>query len=250
MVFRLIAALVVCLFFPSLSFAVLLDNPRVVAKRLVTSGQFDQAKKLLGNCSFRVGSDYYLECREALIVVVMVHAARKEYAEAGKYLPRLKQTFSADGLRPPAACLNDTVNIGDDFYVLGYEQAAYQIAKGLGSSNADGLALKAFLCANWYSRNDSQKWDARLEGVAMSRAAFISTIQKIYGKRPEFDVQRYIEELAEPTYATIKPLGYNYVKIMTVFKNAEKHCVGTDLDASFCNFYRDLSVEYYHYAKN
>ncbi|MFK3779126.1 hypothetical protein [Agrobacterium sp. NPDC089420] len=223
-----------------------IQDVSVAAKKVMSSGMFDAARRNLAGCSWRSG-DNYLQCREWVVAVVIGHAARKEYAAASKYLNILRQAMTAHGGRSPSACLSETVHFGKEFYSLGYEQTAYQIARAMKAQNADKLALKAFLCASFRSVNYKYKAVGSVDVPALSRQEFIATIRRIHGASPAFDVARYLDDVLNPVS---KMWSNQNAKMMVLFKNAARRCDELGLDRAFGAFFKELAQEYYYYAKD
>ena len=230
-----------------------INNPAEAAKIILNNGRFDSYKKLLTTCSMEIFADNSDNCRSAVGAVFLGLIAQKKYAEAERLLPKLKGALSGMGVRTPVACVTDIVYLdrylGQKYYLLGYEQSAFQVARRLNAKNSDKLALRAFLCASYLSKN-YKLLTGSAENPPLSRNDFISTIEKIYGKSARYDVARYLDEILVPIFRLQSSMPLNdFASRVSLLKNAAKHADDIGLDSSFGRFLEDMSTEYYYYAK-
>lgn len=243
---------VICLpNFGKAAYPVQVQDVSTAAKQIISLGLFDDAKRNYGGCDWSLSGDNYLQCREWVIALVIGHVARKEYGAAAKHLKAMKATMTAHGARSPAACLSETIRLGNNrYYWLGYSQTEYQIARAMKAKNADKLAMRAYLCASFDSRNFKFKAQGNVASPPLSRKEFISTIKRIHGDSSEFDVATYLDDVLEPVVKIrFASDVVDRAKLSVLFKNAAQRCDELGLDKSFSSFFSDLSEEYYYYAK-
>ncbi|CDZ38062.1 hypothetical protein NOJ28_26570 [Neorhizobium galegae] len=225
-----------------------------VGTYILEKGILKESERKLRGCDWK---SQMSDCREHLIKVMIGYVKQKKYSLADQYLPKLYDVTFLKGTRFPEPCPNDIINFNDSklkYYWVEYYQAAYQIKLGLNSPDARKYALRAFLCAGFYSHNYQVK-GGTIDSSNLGRAEFIKAIKDIHGEDPAYDIKLFIDDVQANVAKSRMSLfknGTSYdkeIKFVALLKNAAKRCNDLGLHPDFAKFYDDLAALWTYYSK-